>query len=248
MTDGNAVGPDANFSDKRADNLLPLRDAEGLGPRAQTGAEFGQRVGQAEIPGLIHGGRVDRLALRREGLLLRAKGRHAGPQVLQRHQLLLVGGDEAIHGRRHPDLLPRELVDPLPCGISLPRRVAPSREFRFDERRILEEPQHLPPHERIEIGLPRDGSRADRAVRVLVALASPAAVHAAAPTHGIPALRTHQEPLQQGGAFRPPSGEVGVLRELRLRPREGFLRDERGHGDLDPFLTRPFAAGLVADR
>ena len=78
MTDGNAVRPDPDFSDEGAHDLLPLRDVEGLGPRAQARAEFGERITQTQIARLIDGGRLDRLVLRREGLLLCAERRHPG--------------------------------------------------------------------------------------------------------------------------------------------------------------------------
>jgi hypothetical protein len=76
MTDGDAVRTDPNFSDERAHDLLPLRDVERLGARPQAGAELGERVAQAQIAGLINGGRLDRLPLRRDRLLLRAQRRH----------------------------------------------------------------------------------------------------------------------------------------------------------------------------
>ncbi len=248
MADCNRVVADPDFFDEQAHDFLPLRDIERLGARAQAGAELDERVTQAQIAGLIDGSRFDGLPLQRDRLLLGAKRRHPRPQVVQGHQVLLVRGDQAVHGRGHADLLTCEVVEALPRGIRLPRRVPPSRQFGLDDRGILEEPQHLAPHERIQVILPRGRRRAHGTVRMLPAVAPPAAIHVPPPRHRVAALGADQEPLQQGGSLRPPSRKAGVLLQLRLRQREGFLREERGHGNFHPFVARPFATRLVAHR
>jgi hypothetical protein len=79
MTDGDAVRTDPDFSDERAHDFLPLGDVERLGTRAQAGAEFGERVTQAQITGLIDGGRLVGLLFHRDRLLLGAQRRHPRP-------------------------------------------------------------------------------------------------------------------------------------------------------------------------
>ena len=132
MADGNGVGTNPDFFDQEAHDFLLLDDVERLGARAQSGAELRERLTQPQIAGLIDRRRLDRLLLRRDRLLLRPEGRHPRAQVLQRYQLVLVGRDQAVQGRRHTDLLPREVVGPLPRGIGLSRRLSPPRQFRFD--------------------------------------------------------------------------------------------------------------------
>jgi hypothetical protein len=79
MTDRNPVRSNPDFCDERADDFLALRHVECFGARAQAGAELGERFTQAQIAGLIDSGRLDRLPLRRDRLLLRAERRHPRP-------------------------------------------------------------------------------------------------------------------------------------------------------------------------
>jgi hypothetical protein len=195
MADRNAVGTDSDFFDQQAYDFLPLRDLEGLGAGAQSSPELGEGLTQPQITGLVDGGRLDCLPLGGDGVPLPTECWHPGAQFFECHQLLLVGRNQPIQGVRDADLLTPELVNSLSPGIGLPRRFAPSREFGFDECRILEEPQHLAPHERIEMVFSNRGRIADGAVRVLIPLAPPAAVHAPPPIHRISTLRADQQSL-----------------------------------------------------
>jgi hypothetical protein len=132
MADGNRVSANPDFFDQQAHDFLLLRDVEGLGTRAQAGPEVGQRFSQAEVESLIDGGRLDRLPFCGDRLVLGPERRHSRARFIERHQLLLVRGDEAVHRRRHAGLLLREVVEALARGIRLPRRVPPPLQFRLD--------------------------------------------------------------------------------------------------------------------
>jgi hypothetical protein len=81
---------------------------------------------------LIEGGRLDRLSLCGDGLVLGPQRGHPRPQFIERHQLLLIRGDQAVHRCRHAGALARELVEALAGRIRLPRRIPPPRQFRVD--------------------------------------------------------------------------------------------------------------------
>src|SRR5438552_19111589 len=79
-------------------------------------------------------------------------------------------------------------------------------------------------------------------------VAPPTPIHAPPAKDGVSAFGTHQESLQQGRAFRPSSGKLRVVLDLRLGQRERLLGNDRGHRDFNPLLARALAARLVAHR
>ncbi len=79
MADGNRVWADSDFFDQQAHEFLTLCDIEALGARVQSRPEMGEGLTHAQITGLIDGGRLDRLPLRRDRVLLRAERRHPSP-------------------------------------------------------------------------------------------------------------------------------------------------------------------------
>ena len=79
MADGQRVQPDPDFFDDESHDLLALTDIERVRSRAERGPKRGQGIAEAHIAGLVGGRELQRLPLRREGLLLVPERRHPGP-------------------------------------------------------------------------------------------------------------------------------------------------------------------------
>ena len=79
MANGNPVGANPDFFDQESYDFLPLRDVERLGTRLEARPKVGERFTQTKTECRINGGRLDRLQLRRDRVLLRAERRHPRP-------------------------------------------------------------------------------------------------------------------------------------------------------------------------
>ena len=79
MADGQRVQADPDFFDDESHDLLALADIERGRSRAERGPKRGQGLAEAHIVCLVGGREIQRLSLRREGLLLLPKCRHPCP-------------------------------------------------------------------------------------------------------------------------------------------------------------------------
>jgi len=170
MADRNRVRGDANFFNQQPHDLLAVGHLERVPSRPEPRSKVGQSVTQTQVARLIDGDSFERLPFCRDRLLLGAECRHPGAQLVQRHQLLLIRGDQPLNRLRHPRLLTRELVQTLAGGIALAGGLAPSRQLGFDEGGILKQAQYFAPHERIEVVFTNRWRGAHRAVRMLIAV------------------------------------------------------------------------------
>ena len=68
------------------------------------------------------------------------------------------------------------------------------------------------------------------------------------PVKGVATLLAHQHPLQQGGLGGAPWRVLFVALQLLLRERKGLFADQRGYGNLDPFLPWPLVMGAIPTR
>ena len=243
MADGQRVEPDPDFFDDEAHDLLSYADIERVRARAERGPELSQRFAQAQIARLVDGRELERLAFRREDVLLGPERRHPVAQLVERGQLVLVRGDQPLDAVRQPRQLTGELLDTLATGIRVPGGVEPAIQFGLDQGRILEEAQDLAPHERIELILPHGTIRTDRPRPLAIPLAPPAAVVPPPPIQRVATLLAHQQALQERRRLRPPPREVGVGVQALLRQGEGHLADERRHGNF-----QPLGAGAIVIR
>ncbi len=162
VADGQRVETDADLFDDESHDLLSRADIERVRSRAERGPEIGQGVAEAQIARLVGGRERQRLQRRGEDLLLVPERRHPCAQVVERDQLLLVGGDQPLHAIAQPSLLAGEVLDVLAAGIGLPGRVEPTIEFDLDEGRVVEQANDLVPHERIQLVLRTTRARTSR--------------------------------------------------------------------------------------
>ena len=147
MADGQRVETDPDLFDDEAHDLLARVDIERVRSRAERGPEIGQGFAEAQIARLVGGRELERLALRREGLLLVPERRHPFAQLVEGNQVLLVGGDQPLEAVRQPDLLVAQILDALATGIGLAGCRKPAIELGLDQRRVVEQAQDLVPHD-----------------------------------------------------------------------------------------------------
>jgi hypothetical protein len=96
MPDGNSVSAHQNFLDQEPQNFLSLRQFHGFGLRLEALAELRQCMREPQISRLIRSGQFHGGQFGLYRLLLLSQLRHASPQLRERHQALLVCGQQAL--------------------------------------------------------------------------------------------------------------------------------------------------------
>ena len=141
------------------------------------------------------------------------------------------------------------------CGNGVVRRGKPSVDFTLDEFGVLEQGQHLLPHRLVEFVGTHRRVVAHRALWTAPALGAvtsivmsarcPAASRPGVPSHGVPTMRADTKPLEKRllGSLAYRKALIG--RPLLLCTRKQCLVNDRGNGQLDPFLPR---AGRAPDQ
>ena len=94
VADGDFVGADENVFDEQAQDALAFGDGRCGGLAAQPGEEVFQVVGELEVDLPVGELAVERVDLVVQAGLAGAQLGHAGPQLVEGDQLLLVGADE----------------------------------------------------------------------------------------------------------------------------------------------------------
>jgi hypothetical protein len=105
VADHHALGTDEDLPDEQAQHPLPLGDRGGVGAVAQPCQEALQGLGELQVGLLVDELGVEGVELGAEGLLLGPQGGHAGAELVQAEQLLLVGLDQPGDGGRGPGVL-----------------------------------------------------------------------------------------------------------------------------------------------
>jgi hypothetical protein len=123
VADHDLVGTDQDVSHDEAQDTLAIRQRRGLGGVAKPAKEALQALGQGEIARPVEQLSIESVELRPQARLPRAQVGHPGAELLEREQILLVGGDEAAGGRADPVQLDLEApplrhgrVGPAECG------------------------------------------------------------------------------------------------------------------------------------
>lgn len=91
VPDGDCLPADQDLFHKQPQNLLPFRHVQRLRPLPQPCMEASQRLDEAQILGLIAGGRFQRQQFGLNRLILFAEFWHAATELFQAHQTFLVG-------------------------------------------------------------------------------------------------------------------------------------------------------------
>ena len=176
--------------------------------------------------------------------------------MVERHQVLLVGGEQPLDGLADACKVPLHGLRPSPLGVGSLGGGQPAIQFLLDQGRLLEQPEHFGPYHLVQQILP-DRTRIAPRTRQVPPPVGPDAAIVLNPARGRPrrdarervaALAATHQSLHQARLDRAAAGVHLVLVQQLLRPREGRLVDDRRYRDLDPLLARPFAGRTVATR
>ena len=209
MTDDDRVIADKHLLDDQAHDALALEDVQRVGGHTQPREERRERLREAQVRRALSGLFGEGVQLGAQRLLALAKGWHALAQLLQRQELLLIGGEQPLDALAHAHQLTLHRL------LTLFRRVGRARgresaiKLLFDQRGILEQPNHLGPHDLIQQVLPDGSVLADGTAEVPPAIRAKAAIvvnRASARTsrgarERIPALAATHQALHELGSI-----------------------------------------------
>ena len=154
VSDHDRVVVDEHFFHDETDDTLSLKDVQRIGRLVQPREKGRERLCQAQIRRAISGLVGDRLQLRAQRLLALAQPRHPLPQLLKRHEILLIGGEQPL------DALANAYQIQLHRLLACLRRVGrasggkPPIKLLLNQQGILEQPHDLGPHDLIQQVLP----------------------------------------------------------------------------------------------
>ena len=188
--------------------------------------------------------------------MLLAQVRHPATQFGKRDQCLLICGDQAFHASLQPRLALAQAVFAFPYRVRIPCGLDPAIDFVLDQRRIVQQPDHCSPDERIEIILPYRPILTDGSLEPTISIRADTSVIVDLPFGGpcrgtvqrIATLLTHQHPLQQRRIGRTAGRVTLVVVQLFLGQSEGGLAHKRGNRNLDPVRAGPLMVGTVTAR
>ena len=92
--------------------------------------------------------------------------RHPFPQLLQRQQILLVGGEQPFHALADSREVPLHCLRTLLRGIGSLGGGQPAIQFLLNQCRILKQPYHFGPDDLVQQILPHGARVAPRAPEV----------------------------------------------------------------------------------
>src|SRR5713226_4215337 len=184
------------------------------------------------------------------------QGRHPLAQLLQRQQLLLIGGQHALDAFADTDEIALQRLLALPCRVSGASDGEAAIQFLLNQRGILEQSHDLGPHDRIQEILSHRSAVAAGPAEMAPRIRADAAIlvnHARArprrrARERVPAPMTAHQTLHETWGDGPPPRPHFVHLQQFVRTGKGRLVDEGGYGDFDPFLTWSFVIGAVARR
>ena len=153
MPDRDGVLAHQNLLRQQPKDLLTFCNIESVSPRPNPSAEISEAVNQAQVLVLVGGGRLQRLQLRLDGLLLLAQFRDAMAQLVQAEQVFLIRRDQALHSVRQSGLLSLQAVNSPSKGIRISGGFQPAVQFGLDQAGIFQQPDDLRPDSCVEIVL-----------------------------------------------------------------------------------------------
>jgi len=176
VSDGDCFPAHEDLFHQQSHDLLLLGHVQRVCPRPQPCAEIGKRLDQPQILGLIADRRFQRLQFGLNGLVLLAKLRHSGAQLVQTHQAFLVGNQQAVHALRQPSMIPAQLLLPLFQRIGTPGRFQPAVQLLLHDPGIFQQPHDFGPDDSIELVLTNGRVFADCPLEVTIRVRTNAAV------------------------------------------------------------------------
>ena len=206
MADGYTVLVDQNLLDQQAEDLLALGDVESFGRLAQTLQEAGQGFGQPQHRGLLGRPIPQGLQFALQALLALTQAGHAAAQVVERQQVLLVGGQQTLHALADTGQLAIQFGLTTACRAVRPGRVEPAVDLLPDQGGVLQQAQHFGPDQVVQQILADRPVVAGWSGQMAVAVRSQAAVvvdlprtrPGRGPIQRVAALAARDHALQQG--------------------------------------------------
>jgi hypothetical protein len=113
VADHDRVIADEHLLHDQAHDALAFKDIECVGGHAQPRRERRERLRQAQVCPTISGLFGDRVSLDAQRLLALAQWRHALPELLDRQEFVLIGGEQPLDPLAHAHQLPLYRLFPL---------------------------------------------------------------------------------------------------------------------------------------
>ena len=150
MPDGDAVIVNQDLLDQQPEDLLALVDVEGFRGFAQTPEKAVQRIGQPQDDGFIGPPVPQGLQFAPQALLALAQVGHPATQFIERQQIFLIGGHQALHALENAGQVAGHL------SLAPPRRamglgsVEAAVDLLSDQDGILQQAQHFGPNQAVQ--------------------------------------------------------------------------------------------------
>jgi hypothetical protein len=162
MANHDAVVADENVLDDEAHDALALDDVKRVGSATQSGEKRRESFGEAQERSPVCRLVGDRLQLATQCLFALPKRRHALAQLLERQELLLVGDEESFDAFANAGEFAVQALLALLGRIRCARCSETPVKFLLDQRRVLEQADHLCPDDLVEQILPHHAVIAHR--------------------------------------------------------------------------------------
>ena len=240
MADGDVVVAEQHLADNEPGDLLALLDRESVGVGGEAGAERVERFGELEVGlGVVQLG-VERVQLDAQGRLTPAQLGHAGAELFERDQLLLVAVDQSAQRVLRAGEVALQSVAAAGGGVLGAERLEPPFDLGLDQLGVLEQREYLGPDRLVDLLDANGASGAHPSLGAAEAVGARAAVvvvdvpglaAGGAAVVGVAALAADEDPLQQRWLARVARREPAVAREQLLGERVLLLGDQRRNRD-----------------
>ena len=151
MTDSDVVVAEQDLAHDESDDLLALLNRESRGVVGEAGAEPVERLGQLEISLSVVQLGVERVELGAECRLTPTQLGHAGAELLERDQLLLVPVDQSAQRVLRAGEVALEAVAAAGGGVLGAERLEPPVDLGLDQLGVLEQREHLVPDRLVDL-------------------------------------------------------------------------------------------------
>src|SRR5674476_1126251 len=253
VANGDLVGADEDVFDEQPQDPLALGHASGGSLVAQPGQEVLEVVGELEVDLTVGELGVQGVELVAQAGLAGPQLGHAGAQLVQGDQLLLVGADEPLDrlaGLGQGGVEPFALRGGRVGGAVLGE---PLGDLGSDQGGVGQQPGDVVPDEAVEVVGADRLVGADSAVLVAVVVRAQAAVvvdllvrgPGGGAVVGVPAAAAGADALQQRGIGAVTRREALVVLQPSLDPGPGVFGDQGRDGDLQPLLAVAVDDGVV---
>ena len=176
MPDSDFVIADEDILDEKPQDALAFRYIEGIGRRAKSSKERGQRFGQTQVGCTIDQLIDDRLQFGIVRLLAPPQLRHALAQLIQRQKAFLVGSEQTIDALADTNELTPESLFASFGRVGLACGCEASIDLTLDEFRIFEQAYDFRPDDLVEKVLAHRSVVANELAKVSVGVGTEATV------------------------------------------------------------------------